>query len=168
MFEAGDLVVYGSNGPCRVEAVGPMPGADGLYYTIRPMFSDCVIRTPVSTKVPMRPVLSREEALALIDAIPEMTAEVYHSRSAALLAEHYSESLRTQRCADLVELTMSIYRKKKQAEEEKRKFGQVDERFMKRGEELLFGELSVALEIPPDSVQAFIEERLSENARKDG
>ena len=163
MYSVGDVVVYGSHGPCRVEAVGPVQGAAGLCYTLRPLFTDCVISTPVEGKVPMRPVLSREEALALIDSIPRRVPEVFHSRSAILMAEHYGAALRTQECGDLVDLTMSIYRKRETAE--KRRLGAVDERYMKRAEELLFWELSVALDIPPDQVQPFIEERLASGAR---
>lgn len=41
-------------------------------------------------------------------------------------------------------------------ESRKRKFGQVDARFMKRAENLLYGEFSVALGIPFDDVQGYI------------
>jgi len=40
----------------------------------------------------------------------------------------------------------------------------VDERFMKRAEELLFGELAAALDIPPESVPGYIEARLKSEA----
>ena len=46
-------------------------------------------------------------------------------------------------------------------EKHNRKFGQVDERFMKHAEDLLFSELSVALEIRRDEVQKYIADRLS-------
>ena len=40
MFKAGDFVVYGSNGVCRVQKVGTLdsPGVpkDRLYYTLIP------------------------------------------------------------------------------------------------------------------------------------
>ena len=37
----------------------------------------------------------------------------------------------------------------------------IDERFMRRAEELLFGELAVALEIEREDVPAYLAERLS-------
>ena len=61
---------------------------------------------------------------------------------------------------DLVELTMSLYAKKKKTEAQKRKFGAIDERYMKRAEDLLFGELSAALEIPKGDVRQYIHDRL--------
>ena len=60
----------------------------------------------------------------------------------------------------MMAMTMSLYAKKKAVEGRKRKFGAVDERFMKEGEELLFGELAAALEIPVEEVQQYIAERL--------
>ncbi|MEA4824120.1 MAG: CarD family transcriptional regulator [Clostridiaceae bacterium] len=168
MFKTGDLVVYGGNGVCRIESVAPLPGTDQEYYTLRPLFTECVIRVPVTTKVAMRDVISRGEAMRLIDSIPNIVAEAYHNRSATLLAEHYDMAFRSHNCEDLIDLTMSIYTKKKIAEREKRKFGMVDERYMKRAEELLFGELSVALGIPVADVQSFISKRIDTLKEENG
>lgn len=165
MYQIGDLIVYGSTGVCRVEALETprhRPGEEERqYYLLRPLYQDGTIRIPVDTKVFMRPVISREEAEKLIDAIPGMNAEVYHERNFTQLAAHYQEALGSHECSDLIELVMSIYAKKQDAESKKRKFGQVDARFMKRAESLLYGEFSVALGIPFDDVQGYIASRVS-------
>ena len=165
MYQIGDLIVYGGTGVCRVEKVEApkLKGTDGnrQYYTLKPLYQDGTICIPVDTKVFMRPVISREEAEKLIDAIPEVKAEAYHDRNFTQLAAHYQAALGSHECADLIELVMSIYAKKQFAESRKRKFGQVDARFMKRAENLLYGEFSVALGIPFDDVQAYIAERVS-------
>lgn len=165
MYQIGDLIVYGSTGVCRVGAVETprhRPGEEERqYYLLRPLYQDGTIRIPVDTKVFMRPVISREEAEKLIDAIPGMNAEVYHERNFTQLAAHYQEALGSHECSDLIELVMSIYAKKQDAESKKRKFGQVDARFMKRAESLLYGEFSVALGIPFDDVQGYIASRVS-------
>lgn len=40
MFQVGDLIIYGGEGVCRVEAVGPSPvrgsNPGRLYYTLAP------------------------------------------------------------------------------------------------------------------------------------
>lgn len=165
MYQIGDLIVYGGTGVCRVEAVDtpkPRPGeAARQYYLLKPLYQDGTIRIPVDTKVFMRPVISREEAEKLIDAIPGMSAEVHHDRNFTQLAAHYQEALGSHSCSDLIELVMSIYAKKQYVESRKRKFGQVDARFMKRAENLLYGEFSVALGIPFDDVQGYIAGRVS-------
>jgi len=46
------------------------------------------------------------------------------------------------------------------AEEQGRKLGQMDERYMKKAEDLLDGEFAVALGIPKESVGSYIESKL--------
>ena len=55
---------------------------------------------------------------------------------------------------------MSIYAKKQEAARSQRKFGATDEQYLKRAEELLFGELAAALDISRDDVQPYIAARL--------
>lgn len=78
MFQVGELIVYGGEGVCRVEAVGPitMSGvkSDKPYYTLAPLYRMGKIYAPVDTTVLMRPVLSRKEAEDLIRKIPEIEA----------------------------------------------------------------------------------------------
>lgn len=167
MFNTGDLIIYGSTGVCRVEAISPRKteknGSEQLFYSLKPLYSECKITAPVdSDKLFMRPIISKEQAEKLIDELPEIQAEAYHSRVLRELSEHYETLLRSHSCEDLFEMTMSIYAKRKHLEEQKKKFGAVDERFMKRAEELLFGELAAALEIPRELVPAYIAGRLGE------
>ena len=76
------------------------------------------------------------------------------------IGEYYEKKLSSHSCSDLIELTISLHRKKQQVLEQKRKFGAIDERYMKRAEDLLFGELSVVLDIPKHEVRQFISSRL--------
>ena len=164
MYQIGDIIVYGGTGVCRVENVESQKtkGSEGprQYYLLKPLYQGGTIRIPVDTKVFMRPVISRDEAERLIDAIPTLSPEAYHDRNFTQLAAHYQQALGSHECADLIELVMSIYAKKQYVESKKRKFGQVDARFMKRAENLLYGEFSVALGIPFDDVQDYIATRV--------
>ncbi len=167
MYRVGDLVLYGSTGVCRVEEIKeqqfPTTGEVRLYYVLSPLYESCVISVPVdSDKVFIRPIISKEEAKQIIDKMPSTQAPVYHSRVSRELSEHYETLLKSHDCDSLVELTMSIYTKKQSLLHQKRKFGAVDERFLKRAEDLLFGELAAALEIPRDQVQSYIASRLAE------
>jgi CarD family transcriptional regulator len=132
-----------------------------LYYVLTPLYQTGTITTPVDNgKVFTRPVISRDEALSLIDSIPGIEAEAYHNQNLQQLENHYKHELESHDCRDLLRLTMSTYRKKQEREQAKLKFGAVDRRYMERAENLLFGELAVALDIEKDSVQSFIEDRL--------
>lgn len=168
MYQVGDKIIYGSNGVCVIDEIKMIETPHTLearpYYVIRPMFQDCKISVPVDTTVFMRPVISAAEADALVDSIPGISAEPYYNSALRQLQEYYDMKLSSHKCEDLVELTMSLYRKKKKTEEQKRKFGAIDERYMKRAEDLLYGELSAALEIPKDDVPQYIEDRLTAKA----
>ena len=133
-----------------------------LYYTLRPLEDSCSISTPANGKIFTRPLITREEAEALIDAIPEIDAQAYHNPVLRQLSEHYEKSLNTHDCLSLIKMTMSIHAKKEAAVSQKKKLGAVDEKFMKRAEDLLFGELSVALGIRKAEVADYIARRLAE------
>lgn len=160
MFEVGSLVIYGSDGVCRVENVGPLEMQDAqkdmLYYTLSPLYHGGTIFTPVDTKVLMRPVMTREEAEALIAHIPQVRAETGLSRNPRLLHEHYQLSLKSGDCVELVKLIRTVYAKGREAEGKGRRLGQVDERSRKQAMDMLHGELAVALGIPVDQVEAYI------------
>jgi CarD family transcriptional regulator len=56
--------------------------------------------------------------------------------------------LESHSCNELLELAIKIYSKKQAV----KKLGFIDEKHLKRTEELLFGELAAALDIPPEVV----------------
>ena len=171
MYDIGDLIIYGSEGVCRVDSVGasPISGADKerLYYTLTPLYRTGHVFTPVDSGVFMRPVISKEEALDLISQIPSIEGQAYENRNLRFLTEHYQERLQTHRCFDLVKLIKDVHVKRESANRKGKKLGQIDERFMKRAEEMLYGELAVALGIPKDDVCDYIA-RAVENAEKLG
>ncbi len=163
MYKPGDQIVYGNTGVCRVkEIVTPDFEKDKskLYYALDPVYQDGVIYTPVDTKVFMRPIITKEAANELIDRIPAMQTQAYHNSVLRELEEHYNRYLKSHDCGDLLELGRSIYIKKQEVLKQHRKFGAVDERFMKRAEDLLYGELAVALGIEKNEVESYIFQRL--------
>ncbi len=166
MYQVGTKIIYGSNGVSIIDGIEmkevPHTDEEKAYYVIKPMYQDCRISVPVDTKVFMRPIITKEEALALIDDIPNVEAQPYFNTALRQLQEYYEQKIGTHDCAVLIEMTMSLYRKRAQVLEQKRKFGAIDERYMKRGEDLLFGELAVALGIERNEVREFIRQRLGE------
>lgn len=78
MFEKGELVVYGRNGICEVTDITPMKldgkNEERLYYILIPVKDRSgKIFTPVDNhKVPMRHVISKDEAVRLIDGIAQI------------------------------------------------------------------------------------------------
>ena len=125
MYQKGELVVYGTTGVCRVEGFGspdPMDRSGKQYYLLKPLYQDGVIYTPVEGgKVPMRPVMSAEEARALAEQVPQIQPEEHRARTIQLLTQHYQAILQSGSSRDLLELAMSIQAKRRQAEKHNRR-----------------------------------------------
>ena len=164
MFSVGELIIYGSMGVCRVEAVElrNLPnGGQGQFYILQPIYQKCAVSTPVENdKVVMRPIIGREEVDRLIDTIPHIHAEAYHNKVLRQLTEHYESIIKLYDCSKLIEMLLSLRDKKRICAEMKKKFGALDERYMKRAEEMLFGEFAAALEIERCEVLQYISGRI--------
>ena len=165
MYSVGDKIMYGGTGVCVVEEI-TMVKLSGMdrpkqYYILRPMYQSGTIQTPVDNeKIPIRPVMSRSEAEKLVDGIPGIDASICYEKNLSALRNHYQQQMSSFDCRDLIRMTKSIYAKKKDAESRQKKIGMTDEKFLRRAEDLLFGELAVALDISRDSVRAYIDNRL--------
>ncbi len=165
MYKVDDLIMYGSTGVCRVQAIGTPEfykdsGKD--YYFLEPLYQSGMIYAPVDNdKVFMRPVISKEMVDSLIDSMPSVESEVYKSNSIQQLSKHYQSVIDTHDCMDLIKLTKSIYKKNEEAIRMNRHLGQIDKRFLKRAQDLLYGEFAAVLGLPIESVEDYISERIS-------
>lgn len=161
MFEVGSLMIYDTTGVCKVLEIGvpeglPVANKDRKYYKLEPVFGKGTIFIPVDTKVFMRPVISREEAEELIRKIPEIQEDICDTHNLKALEDHYKASLMTHECEDLVQLIKTVYTKKQNLEKSGKKTGKTDQQYMKRAKQLLYEELSIALDIPVGDVEAYI------------
>ena len=165
MYSVGEKIMYGGTGVCVIEDI-TMVKLTGMeqprqYYTLRPLYQSGTIQTPVdNTKVPIRPVMTRSEAEKLVDGMPNVTAPICYEKNLSALRNHYQQQMSTFESMDLLRMTKSIYAKKKDAESRQKKIGMTDEKFLRRAEDLLFGELAVALGIARDEVRGYIDRRL--------
>ena len=76
MYYVGDKIIYGENGVCTIEKIGPLESG-GLknekeYYHLSPLVGSGKVFSPVDSGAFMRPVINAEEANALIDSIPDI------------------------------------------------------------------------------------------------
>lgn len=166
MYQVGERVIYGSNGVCEINEIKmievPHTYEEKAYYVMKPLFQDCKISVPVDTKVFMRYVITREDAESLIAQISQVDAQPYYNTALRQLQDYYETKISTHSCEDLLTLLVSLHRKKAAVLAQKRKFGAIDERYMKRVEDLLFGELAVALEMTKAEVRKLMIDRLAE------
>ncbi|BBF42719.1 probable transcriptional regulator [Lachnospiraceae bacterium KM106-2] len=160
MFEIGDYVIYGTKGVCVVEEIGKiaMDGIpkDKLYYTLEPVYEKgSRIFTPVDhQKVIMRPAVSKEEALALIDEIPEL--EALWIPDDKMREQQFKGSLKTCDCRECIRIIKTLYLRKKARLSEGKKVTSGDNKYLKLSEDCLYGEFAIALNMNLDEVKAFI------------
>ena len=165
MFRTGEYIVYGSNGVCEIEAIGtpdiPGTSAERLYYTLRPLYEKkSTIFTPVDNKkIVMRAVLTREEALDLIDEMQDIGfLEVPDEKQRE--AEYRACILKCD-CTELIKLIHTIGRRREERLAQGKKVTAKDEKYLHMAEDNLYGELAVSLAIEKDQVESFIQERVS-------
>lgn len=160
MFAAGDLVVYGGEGVCRVESIGPSglryDGGDRLYYHLVPLYRTGTVMTPLDTAVLMRPVIGRDAALALIRSLPALPVMRPAEGGMRAAKDFYHQLVARCDCAELASMIHTVCRKRAWAIRHGKKVSQMDERYLKRAEEQLYGELAAALDIARDEVVPFI------------
>lgn len=170
MYKINDIVIYGKMGACKImDVTNPRDisiATNRLYYVLQSLQNSCVIYTPVNTQVFMRPVMSAAEVDRLIEMIPSLQAEAYYNDCSKDLVKHYESAIESNNCAELFKLTMSLHAKKHAAEQQNRKFGQIDQKFMKQAEDILFGEISLAVGIPKEQAQEYIASRVDGTGRK--
>ena len=166
MYDKGTLIMYGNTGVCRVEEIAPMAGSLGsdknrLYYKLSPLYGSGTIFVPVDTKIFMRPILTRDEALSFIHRIPSIQSSYETDGDWHSVATAYQECLHSHQCEELVHLIKAIYLKNQASVEVGKRPYKMDQDFKKRAEDLLHSELAAALGIAPAEVPQFIEAELS-------
>ncbi len=165
MFAIGDYVIYGTTGVCKVEAIGKLskPGfpEDVDYYTLAPFYvRGSVIYTPTEgTKVLMRPLLTKEEAELLIDGVPNLTPLVVDDEKRR--EEIYREMLRSGDLNRVISLLILLGRRRRERLAVGKKVTASDDKYFKLGEECLYGELSIAMDLPRDIIKAQILQHLN-------
>lgn len=161
MFAAGDLVVYGGEGVCRVESVGT-PDTSGYdktkeYYTLAPLYRSGQVMTPVDTRVLMRPVMTAAEAAGFLAALPQLPPEAPEGPGQRAAKDHYHAVVTSYDCGRMAAMIKYACRRRRWARQHNRKISQLDERYLRRAEDQLYGELAVALGIDRQEVCQYIQ-----------
>ena len=129
-----------------------------IYYTLSPLYRDGQIFTPTDTKVFMRPVMSQEEAEALIAAIPDIEPAVCNDTRFNHVDAFYKELFRKHTPEALVSIIKGL---RIRAMGKKAKSSRA-EATMKRAKEALYGELSVALSIAYPETEEYVRNQIGE------
>ena len=164
MFSIGDKIIYGSDGVFTVSeyASSPIDRNDTRqFYVLRPIYGPVgnVIMTPVDNeKAKMRPVMSHDEAIAFVDSLP--TIEALTVEREKNRRDIYRKTLEMASVESLVSIIKTVQIRRIELAKIKKRPSESDNDYEKKAKHCLYGELSVALEIPFSEVERFIECRL--------
>lgn len=166
MFQVNDLVMFGTHGICKVKDIGclAMSAADEdrLYYTLKPLYEEqqSAVYTPVDNKkAQMRAAFTREEALKLIDRIPEIeTIWVLDDRQRE---GKYKEIMQKNECSGWMQIIKTLYLKKQKRLAEGKKSTAKDDFYYNMAQELLYGELAAALLVDRTGVKSMVEKQVN-------
>jgi CarD family transcriptional regulator len=166
MYQVGDIIIYSCEGACRVESIEKLDvsGIDHekLYYNLSPVYHMGNIFVPLDTKMFMRPVIKPEDARNLINLIPTIKVNLVVSMSRRSLEELYNDHIQTHDCTDLIRVLKIVHVKGIAAAKDRKKLGAIDERFRKKAEDLLFGELALVLSMSKDDVKSYVVNKIQE------
>ena len=164
MFKKGEYVVCGNNGICKVADVTTLNMAgtpkDRVYYILKPVYAEAsTVYIPVDNhKVALRAALTEKDVHKLIKKIPNLDLIWVENDKQRELT--YKECLKKNSCEDYVRIIKTLYLRKQDRLAKGQKIIGLDERYLKQAEDLLYGELAVALGIEKQGVQAYITEEI--------
>jgi CarD family transcriptional regulator len=104
----------------------------------------------------MRPILTQEEALALLEQAHDIQERQCNSREPRVLRAYYQEMLDAHCGEELLRLIKSVNAKGRRLVTQGKRLGKTDQDYKKRAEHLLGEELAVALAVPLDSAQRLV------------
>lgn len=121
--------------------------------------SGSVIYAPVEIKgTVVRAVMNREEALELIDSIPNI--EELWIRDEKSRENSYKDAIKGCDSRELVRIIKTIYTRGRSRMAEGKKITVADNKYFKLAEENLYGELAVSLSMSRDEAKDFVTEHV--------
>lgn len=165
MFEKDELIMCGGHGVCRVVNItgNPIDRLDKVrkYYVLEPVFEKgSTIYTPVdNSKVVMRKIMNKKEANDLIRQVSQM--EVVWIQEEKGREQMYKEAIRTYDSSSLARIVKTLYLRRQSRLDEGKKVLSSDEQYLHKAEELLYSEMSLALSIPKETVEAYVKKEVN-------
>lgn len=170
MYQVGDLIIYGMTGVCEVTEITTiqMSGVpkDKLYYVLRPYYDNgSKIYSPVdNAKTVMRKIMTKEEAIELIDEIPKIKELTISNDK--MCDDTYKEMIQSCESKKWVRVIKTSYNRKRVRLEQGKKSTATDERYFKLAKENLYSELAIPLSLSKDEVENYIKSKIMEKSKR--
>ena len=159
MYQKGDYVVYGTKGVCLIEDVIEINwgtdciSAGKLCYKLTPRFTKgSTIYAPVENeKTVIRSVMSGEEAQAVLNRAGQI--ETLWVKDEKEREMSYREALLSGNSMEWSRIVKTLYLRKRERQKTGRRMTCVDERYLHIAAGILFGEMSLPLQMTVKEVE---------------
>ena len=165
MFKVDDVIIYGTQGVCRIVDIEEkaLSGVKKNYFVLKPV-NDIgpTIFAPTDNEnilKKMRKLLTEEEINKLIDSMPDgKTAWIDNVNERK---ECYKNLLASGDHSALIQMIKAIYAHKKEREAVGKRLHVMDEHFFKDAEQILYNEFQYVLNLSgKDALMRYILERI--------
>ena len=158
MFKKGYFVVNTNNGICEINDIVTMnmSGTNKEYYMLIPITEKTAkVYIPVDlAQQRIRSAMTKEEAWALIESIPDIDEAYIENEKERELT--YKEALNSRNPKKLVGIIKTLYLRRQERAEAGKKNTAVDERYFKLAENHLHSELAFAMQVDKCEVNDII------------
>lgn len=163
MINVNDYIIY-KRDVCKVKEIKKnfYKGLD--YICAFPVYDESLTINIPSNSTDIRDMISKEDALALIEAIPSIEPILDSDKS---LESVYKELLATSLDIDLVKIIKTTYLRNKKRIENGKKIGDKDDMYFKLAEKFLYNMLAIPLGMSYDEVKSFVKKKVGEKNEKD-
>lgn len=163
MFEVNEYVTHISGGICQIKDVTPLniPGADKSrkYYVLQPIRGNgSTVFVPTDNDSAMRKIVTEDEALKLIDEIPDIKEMAIDNEK--LRETIYRDAIKSCDLRNLVSVLKNLYVRRNKRIEEGKKTTATDDKYFKIAEENLYSELAFVLGRDKKEMREFVFARI--------
>lgn len=164
MYQAGEYVVYGIHGVCRVAGTEKqMVSRKRTEYLVLEPVNQGESRYYLPTANPtamakLKPVISADELKALL-ASDEIRQDCW-IKDENQRKQHYRDLIGGGDRVSVMKMVCALYRYKEEQMAAGRKFHQSDDNFLRDAEKLLCSEISLVLNLAPDQAREHLREQL--------
>ena len=165
LFSIGDKIIYGSDGVYTVAEYTSSPidkNDTRQFYVLRPVYgheSNIIITPATNERGKLRAVMSREEALAFIESMPGIEILVVEREKNR--RDVYRRALEVTTAESMAQIIKTVSARREELAKVKKRPSESDNDYEKKAKHCLYGELSIALDIPLVEIERFIIDRLA-------
>jgi len=168
VYQIGDHVVYNSVGVCRIVDICCRDfgeGSDSEYFVLETVYGHSMtVYIPTDNyEDSLRPLLTREELLSLIQTLPDIDEEWIADNSTR--KEFFQHAILSRDQSEIIRMIKLLYARREELKDKGKRLPFSDAEAMKEAEKLLTNEFAFVLGIEPDEVVPFILEQLSQGSK---